>query len=195
MRKIDLTGKQFGRLTVIRESHVSGKQIYWSCQCDCGNRCTVRGAHLRHEKILSCGCNRVVHGKVHDPEYKVWQTMIERCNNPNHDSYERYGGRGIRVCDRWMNSFAAFYEDMGPRPSEKHQVDREDNNGNYEPCNCHWTTIKQNSFNRSTSKRWYIKGAMFMSSTEAANAHGVTPRTILNWCISRNDCYSERVYS
>lgn len=95
--------------------------------------------------------NRESHGMTGTPEHNVWRRMIARCTYPSIERYPRYGGRGIKVCDRWLNSFSAFYADMGDRPTPKHQIDRIDNDGNYEPSNCKWSTPSENSLNRSTS--------------------------------------------
>ena len=97
------------------------------------------------------------HDKSNSPEYYTWGAMKQRCYNPESKFYPRYGGRGITVCDRWNNSFTAFFEDMGLRPSPKHQIDRIYNDGNYEPGNCRWVTNEVNTRNRSTTKLNMIK--------------------------------------
>jgi len=98
------------------------------------------------------------HGLTYTPEYRSWCHMKGRCYCPNDSRYHRYGGRGIKVCDRWLNSFENFYKDMGPRPSPKHSIDRVDNNGNYEPSNCRWVTVKTQNSNRSTNVSRIYKG-------------------------------------
>ena len=92
------------------------------------------------------------HGMYESSEYNIWHKMKDRCLNHKAPMYHRYGGRGITVCERWQNSFLAFYEDMGPRPFTNAQIDRIENDGNYEPSNCRWVTPKENANNRSTSK-------------------------------------------
>jgi hypothetical protein len=92
------------------------------------------------------------HGLRGVPEYQVWAGMKARCNNVKHFGYKRYGGRGISVCERWSKSFLSFYNDMGPRPSSNYQIDRIDTNGNYEPSNCRWSSVKENNRNRRNTK-------------------------------------------
>ena len=92
------------------------------------------------------------HGLRNTPEYEIWAGMKARCYNEKHIRYKRYGGRGIKVCERWLNSFQSFYDDMGKRPSDKYQIDRIDTNGDYEPNNCRWVTAEENNQNRSSTK-------------------------------------------
>lgn len=102
--------------------------------------------------------NREYHGMTNIPEYIVWEKMRHRCNNPNNRDYKNYGGRGIKVCDQWNNSFEIFYNDMGQRPSNKHQIERINNDGNYEPKNCKWATKKEQARNRRNNRLIEYKG-------------------------------------
>jgi hypothetical protein len=152
---IDLTGDRFGRLEVIEKSPKVGngkkKRAYWLCQCDCGKKHTVRSDGLTSGDTTSCGCysreQSTTHGMRNTLVYRKWIALNSRCNNPKNASYSDYGERGITVCDRW-SKFENFLEDMGLPPSAKHQIDRVDNEGNYEPSNCRWATPKQNSNNK-----------------------------------------------
>lgn len=152
----DLTGQKFNRLFVLNktDSRCSDGALIWLCVCDCGNLITVRAADLKSNHTKSCGCLRVetsstntpavTHGMSDTVEYGTRTSMIQRCTNPNSQQYSNYGGRGIKVCDRWLNSFENFYADMGPRPSPEHSLDRYPNNdGNYEPGNCRWATKEE----------------------------------------------------
>lgn len=156
----DLTGMRFGRLTVIAFHSLEPRwQKKWLCRCDCGKECTPTGGSLCSGHTASCGClhserrnaSRTKHGKARrgqakSVEYNVWSCMIGRCRNTKD---KRYGGRGIKVCERWQ-SFEAFYQDMGDRP-EGHTLDRIDVNGNYEPSNCRWATNEEQSSNKRNS--------------------------------------------
>lgn len=102
--------------------------------------------------------NREYHGMAHSPEYRVWAAMKSRCNNPNHSRYRYYGGRGIKICDRWNQSFKAFFSDMGKKTNPKHTLDRINNNGNYKPQNCRWATQAQQRRNFSGNRMLTFKG-------------------------------------
>ncbi len=161
------TGERFGRLLVIelafRHSIVNGKRknTHWICLCDCGKTVTVATTGLTN-KTRSCGClhkeqlvaRSTKHGHCRrnhvSSEYNSWSSLLERCNNPRCSEYRNYGGRGITVCQRWLNSYSNFFEDMGPKPGPEYSIDRIDVNGNYEPSNCRWATTKEQNEN----KRW-----------------------------------------
>lgn len=133
--------------------------MLWKCQCDCGSVSNVKSANLRSGQSKSCGCLRkengikanTKHGMSNSPEIHIWHKMIKRCTNPKDPAYKNYGGRGITVCDRWLGSFEAFYEDMGPRPHKDLTIERVDNDKGYCPENCKWETRKEN--NRNVRKR------------------------------------------
>lgn len=162
--QIDLTGKAFGRLTVIRKATDTGV-TRWLCRCECGSERVVPGSALKAGHVRSCG-NRRAHSKSHDQTYAIWNAMIQRCHNPKHASYDRYGGRGIIVCDRWRQSYDAFLDDVGERPSTLHSIDRIDNAGNYEPGNVRWATSLQQSRNTRRSIVVFYQGQR-MSLREA----------------------------
>lgn len=140
-RMKDITGQRFGRYVAIGPvGRDVDRSIMWECRCDCGIIRNVNGSNLRSGKSQSCGCglNRETHGMHKSPEYKSWEAMKARCYNPSTNQYHDYGGRGITVCDRWINSFENYYADMGPRPSSGHSIDRKNNDLGYSPGNCRW---------------------------------------------------------
>lgn len=155
LRVENLSNQRFGML-VVQDSHetINGK-TYWLCLCDCGNLKMCRADALKGKISVSCGCynktKAIKHGHHRSPTYKSWSSMKERCLKPSHVSYSRYGGRGVTVCDRWIDSFENFLKDMGERPPGL-TLDRIDPNGNYEPSNCRWATYYEQSVNRRNSR-------------------------------------------
>lgn len=142
-----IPGERFGRLVALERSFVPGRHVVWRFICDCGKHCTVRTEHVRAGRTTSCGCAKremhSTHGLSHLPEYECWNNMLNRCLDQDHPSFKNYGGRDITVCRRWASSFERFYEDVGPRPSEKHSLDRINNSRGYEPGNVRWATHKE----------------------------------------------------
>lgn len=157
--KVEMVGRKFGALTVISAGALTKRpngaiDPQWICVCDCGSQKTASGGHLRSGHTTSCGCLKGLrrHGLCRASEYKVWQGMKDRCSNPNRKGYKYYGGRGIRVCDRWMD-FGNFIADMGSRPPERFSIERLDNDKGYEPGNCKWATREEQSKNLQKQAR------------------------------------------
>lgn len=150
----DLTGQRFARLVVTGRAANDSDGAVWRCACDCGRELLVRGGNLRSGNTRSCGClyeqtrgtgNRS-HGRTNTSAYWRWRAMIQRCTNPRNRGWADYGGRGIRVCERWR-TFAEFYADMGDPPPGA-SIDRIDVDGNYEPSNCRWATANEQARNK-----------------------------------------------
>jgi len=157
MRKIaDLKGKRFGRLVVKDTIRIKNK-TKWLCICDCGAEKVNASFDLTSGKVKSCGClskeRATTHGMTNTRVYRSWDDMKKRCSNPKATGYKYYGGRGIKVCDRWL-VFDNFYEDMGDPPTNKHTIDRIDPDGNYEKSNCRWATRSEQQRNRRPFKQW-----------------------------------------
>jgi len=157
-RLVDLSGRRFGMLEVLergpdmpRADH--GGRTQWYCVCDCGALCLVEGCNLKSGNSESCGCTHgEKHGMGHLPEYRVWCGMWKRCSNLKSKSYRNYGGRGLEVSEKW-STFSRFYQDMGPRPTPWHTLERERNSEGYGPGNCVWATRKTQGNNRRGNLR------------------------------------------
>ena len=187
--KKDLTGQKFGRLTVLEKSCLdsgrNGCKTYWICRCDCGNLTSVMTSNLTSGKVISCGCARnestvnrfTKHNKRQTRLYHTWQDMKQRCFNMNDDAYSHYGGRGITVCDEWLE-FEQFYDwAMTNGYRDDLTIDRKDVDGDYCPENCRWTTYKEQNRNRR-SNRMITYGGKTMLLTEWAEALGVKESTL-----------------
>lgn len=160
-RRTDLTGQVFGMLTALLLAEIRNGRSYWRCRCECGKEKIVLASSLVYGSTKSCGrCALIIHGEAspgaETTEYRSWSSMMSRCNNPNHDSWASYGGRGIGVCDRWR-SYRNFLADMGRKPTAAHSIERVDVNGNYDPANCRWATKKEQVANRRPFKTGRIE--------------------------------------
>lgn len=185
-RAKDLAGQIFGRLHVISPV---GKSRYgnirWLCECECGNEHVVNAGDFNHGHTKSCGCLRdevieacrYKHGMRHSAIYDVWCGIISRCKNKNLKSYKYYGGRGIKVCNRWRK-FENFYDDMGDIPDGK-TIDRINNDGDYTPENCQWATRKQQCRNKTNNRMMTYNGKT-MCVVEWAEELGIKGKTIYN---------------
>ena len=151
MRLINLSGKQFGRLTVIKRIGSQSGDITWLCLCECGKEKIVLRGNLKSGNTKSCGCYIIQHGHCISnsvsPTYGSWSAMKARCNNKKNPRYAGYGGRDIKICEHWLNSFENFLADMGERPPGT-TLERKNNNGDYEPDNCCWGTSEQQYSNK-----------------------------------------------
>jgi hypothetical protein len=156
---IDLTGHKYGRLSVVRlHGRTQHGDKRWLCRCDCGNEKIVQGNNLRNQHTMSCGClnteTHTTHGMYHTKIYKVWHGMKSRCVNRSHSAWEYYGGRGVEICQKWMD-FEGFYEDMGCSYKDGLTIDRRNNDGNYCKKNCRW--VPQEAQKRNTRHNVFLE--------------------------------------
>jgi len=171
-KKIDMIGKKFGKILVLE--NIENKTINDSskvkCLCDCGNIKSIRSLLLRKGIYTDCGCVRIRRNSFLKHElFVTWKDMNSRCYYPKAQYYKNYGGRGIKVCDRWrnkINGLENFINDMGDRP-KGYSLDRKDNNKDYSPRNCRWATNTQQCRNRTNNRLFEYKGVS---------------RSIAEWC-------------
>ncbi len=177
MVAMDIIGKKYGRLTVIAYDGKDGTHVMVKCKCDCGNYIRTRRSRVISGYTKSCGCYRrdktVKHGKRNTKLFNRWCLMRKRCNSSNDRFYKDYGGRGIKVCDEWNNSFQQFYDwAMANGYDDSLTIDRIDNDGNYEPSNCRWVTMKVQSNNTRKTRHITYQGKT-MTITEWAELTGI----------------------
>jgi hypothetical protein len=183
--RLDLSGEKFGRWVVVGQSHKNASgEVFWLCRCECGGEKSVKAGSLRSGRSTSCGCAHLdavtSHGMTKTPTFKSWESMKQRCLNQKAPDYHSYGGRGIKVHEAWRDSFPQFLADMGERP-EGTTLDRIDVDGDYEPSNCRWATLKTQQRNRRVTSAITHNGAT-RSLAEWAELTGV-PSKILGWRI------------
>ena len=180
-RPVDMVGKVFGNLTVVRQDGLKNNSVAWECKCTCGNVRTISGDSLRRGNSTSCGCQRnrdkITHGLSDSPEYAVWRAMRSRCNNVNDPAFKDYGARGITVCPQWDSSFESFISDIGRRPSDSHTLERVDNDKGYSPGNCKWDTRSRQASNRRNTRMIEIDGVK-MTLSDAVERTGIKYATL-----------------
>ena len=189
-RAKDITGLRVGFLTAMKYHGSDGRKSIWVTVCACGKEVLLPASELQKQAKKgiqsSCGCKRsetisrknTKHGASQTPAYAVWRSMIDRCRLPSHHAWANYGGRGIRVCARWQESFGAFWEDMGPTYQAGLTLDRKDNNGPYSPENCRWATPAEQSANRRRTVRIDTPSGA-LTTTEFSREYGIPVSTIL----------------
>jgi hypothetical protein len=192
MWREDLTGRVFGRLTVVEffQGSEPGRRR-WICRCSCGNDHVVLAGKLKSGEVSSCGCFRrevqsrpkphlITHGASKTPLYSLHHSLLLRCRCPTASNYKYYGARGIKVCERWQgpSGFLNFLSDMGPRPSAMHSVERKDTDGHYTPENCHWATSEEQAQNKRNTIR-VVFGGEEMSLRKASRLAGIKYSTVL----------------
>lgn len=185
-KAVDMTGKRFGSLTAIRctGERNAANNLIWEFRCDCGETLVFDGHDARSGKRHTCvTCSQrrsqascVTHGMSYTSEWKTWREMKTRCYNQRSTSYPNYGGRGIRICERWLESFDNFFADMGQRPLGM-SIDRRDTNGDYSPENCRWATVIEQANNKRNSVRVTI-GGVTKNVHEWAAVSGIRATTL-----------------
>lgn len=199
-RFVDLTGQKFGRLTVIERAGTQNGHAHWRCKCKCGNDVYANSGDLTNGKTHSCGCwvrettskRNFIHGLSCTRIRRIFGLMKDRCTNENNPQYKDYGGRGIKICDEWLNNFVAFKDwAFSNGYSDKLSIDRIDNNGNYEPSNCRWTD-RVTQANNTRNNRFIKVGKDMLTIAQAAHKFDINATTL--WCrvnrgVSENELF------
>lgn len=178
----DITGIKFYKLLVLYQipgSRKSPSKV--ACQCECGNKTIQFKNSITSGRVKSCSCyknelarkNHLKHGLRKHPIYSIWNAMIQRCYNPKNKSFHNYGGRGIKVCDEWKQSFYSFYLNIGNRPSAKHTLDRINNDGNYEPTNVKWS-LPHEQANNTRANHWLEFDGKKITMAQASKKFGIS---------------------
>lgn len=197
-KRIDLTGQKFNSLTVLSYSGKQWSNSLWLCRCDCGTGKIINSNNLKNGHTKSCGClfikkvteRSTTHGLAKHPLYSVWGGMKKRCFNNNCKAYKNYGGRGITVSEEWKNNFKVFYAwAMGSGYREGLQIDRTDNDGNYEPMNCRFSSPMENSNNRRNNI-WLVFEGERLTASQLAYKIGIRPSLLIRrihrgWSVER----------
>ena len=209
-RLIDMTGQKYGKLTVLERVGTKSHSSQWMCICDCGNKVVVGRNNLIHNHTKSCGClkhreavNRT-HGQSETRLYFVWRNMLNRCFNSKVRDYPNYGGRGITVCQEWKEDFQVFSDWAfangynGTAKRGEYTLDRVDTNGNYEPSNCRWITIKEQTNNQRSNHVVIFNGEKY-TLAQLAEATGIPYKTLhkrinkLGWDVEKAATTKPRV--
>ena len=182
---VDLTGNRYGKLVALERAKNRGKHTMWKCKCDCGNYTITGASELKQGTTKSCGCLKFesrnsTHGLTKTRLYSIWSKMKDRCLNKNNPAYKWYGGRGITICQEWLDDFANFYNwSIENGYKEGLSIDRIDVNGNYEHCNCRWITLEEQALNTRTTKFLTYKGET-KTVSEWCQITGIKKTTMLN---------------
>lgn len=171
-------GEVFGKLHVLEQIKIRGVGVRYRCQCECGNEILAIASNLKKGNTTTCGCWRKTHGLTKSKIYGVWKSMLRRCEKPNETGFKNYGGRGIKVCERW-HIFENFFADMGHAPEEGYTLDRINNDGNYCKENCKWSDWTEQHGNKRNSR--YLTAFGKSQSLHAwAREYGCNARTLHN---------------
>lgn len=199
-RTVDITGERFGFLVAVKYAGSDGQKSFWRVRCDCGVEKILVASELRRGKVRSCGCQTSIaignanrtHGMSAHPAYWVWRSMRDRCRLPTHQAWTNYGGRGIRVCNRWEQSFENFWADMGPTYRSGLTLERTDNEKGYSKANCVWATYREQSNNTRQTRRIKTPWGE-INIAEASRKSGIGKTTLLYRL--DHGCPPERMFS